>query len=95
MVVKGLKASKQLLTGAEEISTHGKTRHFQKFGDVRDAFQDLMAVNIGGVRNFRSRDGVIVLLLQLSIVALEEKSKQLPGNAAIRTKILSSKPKYR
>ena len=68
MVVKGLKASKQLLTGAEEISTHGKTRQFKKFGDVRDAFQDFMAVNIGGVRNFRSRDGVIILLLQLNVI---------------------------
>ena len=62
MVVKGLRASKQLLEGAKQISTHGNTKEFQKTGGVHEAFQDFMSLKLSSARNFRSWDGVIKLI---------------------------------
>ena len=62
MVVKGLRASKQLLEGAKQISTHGNTKEFQKSGGVHEAFQDFMSLKLSSARNFRSWDGVIKII---------------------------------
>ena len=62
VVLRGQKATKQLLEGADLVFSHGRIRkkYFVKNGNINDAHSDFMAVKPIGIRSLRQPDGVSI-----------------------------------
>lgn len=88
MILKGLRATRQLLAGAKKVLTYGNTREYEKIGNADDAFQDFMAQNPGGVRIFRAADGCMGKVGQVGDRQIKVISRNADGKPAIEiTKI--------